>query len=46
MQIVKGKQPQSEDFPGPEKVPDIGPGEACDVGVGAFAQRAFVALEN
>ena len=39
MQIVEGKQPQSEDFPGPEEVADVGAGEAGDVRV-ARTRRA------
>ena len=40
MQIVEGKQPQTEDFPGPEKVPQIGPGEAARRAGGRFRKAA------
>ncbi len=42
MQIVEGKQPQTEDFTRPEKVPQVGPGKSGDVRMGAFANRPRV----
>jgi hypothetical protein len=42
MQIVEGKQPQTEDFTGAEKVPEIGTGKSGDVRVRALADRTRV----
>ena len=42
MQIVEGKQPQSEHFPGAEQVANVGSGESSDMRVGGFAERAGV----
>ncbi len=46
MQIVEGKQPQSEDFARSEQVSDIGSGESGDVRVGGFADWAGVLGED
>ena len=42
MQIVEGKQPQSEDFPGPEQVAEVGAREPGDVRMRRLAKRPRV----
>ncbi|MEY4246313.1 MAG: hypothetical protein RLZZ245_3898 [Verrucomicrobiota bacterium] len=42
MQIVEGKQPQTEDFASTEEVADVSPRKSGHVRMGTFAERLWV----